>query len=325
MTIQASLKSRITALVEGHAEDAHVNILHALETCADHETTTTRLEHYLDAAPATNGDWDRLAQSLEYARLLLTILDQSDFLTHIIGRRPEFVPWLADYGDLRRTPPVDELEKRLAECTQSLNDRMNALRVFRQREMLRIAARDIVAHAPLREVALDLANLADAAADSAWRWSREELEAKHGVPQSENGPAQFVVLGMGKLGGRELNFSSDIDLIFLFSDDGETTGGSGRALSNHEYFHRMGERIFKYLNEETVEGRVFRVDMRLRPHGGMAPLAISLDSALTYYQQTGQAWERQALIKVRAIAGDVELGDEFIANTRPFVFPKFFF
>jgi len=315
---------RIALRLQGRAASTRKYALEALERCSDAETTVTRLERYLDAAGDGNGDWDRLSQSPDYAQLLLTILDQSEFLSNIIGRRPQFVPWLADHGDLDRTPSVDELEERLASDTDSMGDRMTAIRVFRQREILRIATRNIVAHAPLREVALDLANLADAATDTAWRWAREELESQYGAPQTANGPAQFVVLGMGKLGGRELNFSSDIDLIFLFSEEGDTTGGTARALSNHEFFHRLGERIFKYLNEETVEGRVFRVDMRLRPHGNMAPLAVTLDNALTYYAQTGQAWERQALIKVRPIAGDKALGDTFTAETRPFVFPKFF-
>lgn len=324
MTIEIELSDRVGALSAGHPDAVRDSILQALEQCADPETTLTRLEHFLDTAGEAGGDWERFERSPGYARLLLTILDQSDFLSTIIARRPEFMPWLEDLGSLKPTPSVDELEQRLIVAAEAIDDRMKAIRVFRQREILRIAARDIVAHVPLRDVALDLANLAEAATDMAWRWAREELEAVHGAPTTEHGPAQFVVLGMGKLGGRELNFSSDIDLIFLYSENGETSGGSGRTLTNHEFFYRLGERIFKYLNEETAEGRVFRVDMRLRPHGHMAPLAVSLDNALTYYEQTGQAWERQALIKIRAIAGDRELGDAFIAETRPFVFPRFF-
>jgi [glutamine synthetase] adenylyltransferase / [glutamine synthetase]-adenylyl-L-tyrosine phosphorylase len=316
---------RAFALLPGATDAAHKRLRAAVERCADPQTAVTRLERFADAAGGL--DAERFAASPDYARMLLTILDESHFLSDIIGRRPQLVAWLADHGDLKCTPEIPELVARLNEDTRdatSMTERIRAIRLFRQREILRIAARDIVAHASLRAVTLDLSNLADAAAQTAWTWARDEFELEHGAPQTPHGPAQFVVLGMGKLGGRELNFSSDIDLIFLFSDDGETEGGTGRSLSNHEYFHKLGERIFKYLADETVEGRVFRVDMRLRPHGSMAPLAVTLDNAITYYAQSGQAWERQALIKVRPIAGDLSLGEEFIHETRPFVFPRFF-
>ena len=324
MPLDQSLSDRLNTLCNERTNAGRANLESALTECADAATALTRFEHYIDDAGDNNDDWKRLEDSSGYARLLLTILDQSDFLSTIITRRPEFMAWLHESVDLSETPSPQQLEDRLLDVSNEIDDRMTALRVFRQREILRIAARDVFAHAPLRAVTLDLANLAEAATDVAWRWAKEELEANHGAPKTDNGPAQFVVLGMGKLGGRELNFSSDIDLIFLYSENGETSGGSGRTLSNHEFFYRLGERIFKYLNEDTVEGRVFRVDMRLRPHGQMAPLAVTLDNALMYYEQTGQAWERQALIKVRPIAGDRELGESFVNETRPFVFPKFF-
>src|SRR5690606_1901230 len=147
---------------------------------------------------------------------------------------------------------------------------------------------------------------------------------RHGAPMADGKPVSFVILGMGKLGGRELNFSSDIDLVFLYSAEGETTGGRDRAVTNGEYFHKIGERIIKTMSDITADGHVFRVDMRLRPHGKTAPVDATVAPALEYYERVGHAWERQALIKSRPVAGDLDLGESFVDQTRPFVFPRYF-
>ncbi|MDE2138856.1 MAG: bifunctional [glutamate--ammonia ligase]-adenylyl-L-tyrosine phosphorylase/[glutamate--ammonia-ligase] adenylyltransferase, partial [Gammaproteobacteria bacterium] len=136
-----------------------------------------------------------------------------------------------------------------------------------------------------------------------------------GLPQS------LVVLGLGKLGGGELNFSSDIDLIFAFPEDGETRGG--QTLSNHEFFIRLGQSLVNALNENTGDGFVFRVDMRLRPNGASGPLALSFDAMEHYYQTHGREWERYALIKARAVAGDVRAGEALLKTLRPFVYRKY--
>jgi len=191
---------------------------------------------------------------------------------------------------------------------------------------LRIAVRDIFVHGSLGSLVEDMSNLADAMVTVAYECAYREISARYGVPQSEQGgkEAVFTVLGMGKLAGRELNFSSDIDLIFLYSHDGQTSGGTSGTTSNVDFFRRVGERVIKMLHEQTAEGHVFRVDMRLRPYGRAGALAISIDSAIAYYERAGQAWERQALIKTRPIAGDLALGEEFIERTRPFTYPRYF-
>ena len=131
--------------------------------------------------------------------------------------------------------------------------------------------------------------------------------ARDGVPRAadSNALTQFVVLGMGKLGGEELNFSSDIDLIFAYTEEGVT---DKRALSNHEFFVRLGQRLIQVLNEQTEDGFVFRVDMRLRPNGASGPLALSFDAMEQYYQTHGRMWERYAFIKARVVAGDAIAG-----------------
>ena len=135
-------------------------------------------------------------------------------------------------------------------------------------------------------------------------------------------PQQMVVLGMGKLGANELNLSSDIDLMFTYPCKGETEGGS-RTLDNQEFFIRLGQRLIKVLDSKTADGFVFRVDMRLRPYGSSGALAMSFSAMEQYYQDQGRDWERYAMIKARAIAGDINEGERLLKNLKPFTFRKY--
>jgi len=155
--------------------------------------------------------------------------------------------------------------------------------------MVRIAWRDLAGWANLEETVTTLSALADACLEEALAKLYEWACARDGAPKEEAGgaTAKFVVLGMGKLGGEELNFSSDIDLIFCYSEEGET---DKRGLSNHEFFVRLGQRLNQALNEQTADGFVFRVDMRLRPNGASGPLALSFDAMEQYYQAHGRMW-----------------------------------
>jgi glutamate-ammonia-ligase adenylyltransferase len=301
----------------------------ALNECGDATTALIRLERYLEVTLTPRAEVDLMDATLRYARLLLRILAQSHYLTDIVCRNPEFVSWLWEEADLEHARPREDMIHellRVLENFAAFDARCQALRRFKRREILRIATRDIFAHVSLTSLTEDLSNLADATLEAAYQSARRDLEPRFGVPLCKDGATEcgFVVLGMGKLGGRELNFSSDIDLVFLYASDGSTSGGSAGPASNSEYFHKLGERIIKALSEITAEGSVFRVDMRLRPHGRMGPLAVDIDSAVYYYESEGQAWERQALIKTRPCAGDLELGSQFIERTRPFVFPRYF-
>jgi glutamate-ammonia-ligase adenylyltransferase len=132
----------------------------------------------------------------------------------------------------------------------------------------------------------------------------------------------MVVLGMGKLGGRELNVSSDIDLIFAFPSKGETEGGR-RALDNQQFFIRLGQRLIQALDQITADGFVFRVDMRLRPYGQSGALALSFAALETYYQDQGRDWERYAMVKARVVAGDRRAGEVLMASLKPFVYRKY--
>lgn len=199
---------------------------------------------------------------------------------------------------------------------------MRALRRVRRREMARIALRDLAGAAALDETLHDLSELADACVSAALHDVERRLQARHGVPRNAGGEiVQPVVLGMGKLGGRELNFSSDIDLIFCHTDSGDTDGQ--RSISSDEYFIKLAQETTKLLLAQTEDGFVFRVDTMLRPFGSAGALSASFPALEDYYQVHGREWERYALIKARPIAGDLEAGERLLRALRPFVYRRY--
>jgi [glutamine synthetase] adenylyltransferase / [glutamine synthetase]-adenylyl-L-tyrosine phosphorylase len=214
-----------------------------------------------------------------------------------------------------------ESEARVA-AAPSVEEAQRLLREWRRRTMVRIAWRDIAASAPLTETLHALSALADACIRAAASAARLHLQPLFGKPRAANGAEpSFIVLGMGKLGGRELNFSSDIDLVFLYSGAGETDGP--RAVDNQEYFTRLGRELIRLLDARTADGFVFRVDMRLRPFGDSGPLVVSLASLEDYLQQHGRDWERYAWIKARAIVGAEAYAAAYEEFVRPFVYRRY--
>ena len=216
----------------------------------------------------------------------------------------------------------------------SFTSLMRKLRHFKRAEIVRIATRDLCGLATLEEVTYELSSLASATLQVAYDVCRLCLVAEYGVPLMEtaHGPreAEMTVIGMGKLGGRELNFSSDIDIIYFYeSDRGMTSGVDGasshprRSVSLHTFFSKLGEMISKALSQVTEDGFVFRVDVGLRPEGKSGDMAASLRSAEIYYESWGQSWERTAMLKARPVAGSLELGEQLLNTLQPFVYRKY--
>ena len=200
------------------------------------------------------------------------------------------------------------------------------MRKHKQREYLSIGARDLDPSVTIDETVRELTALAEASLEVAYRYCRSEVEKDFGqlwLPKNES-PNGFVVLMMGKLGGGELNFSSDIDVIFLFEDDeGESSGGLKGKTSPREFFTHVAKKIIHAMGEVTEDGFVFRVDLRLRPMGASGPLVQSMGSAMLYYESWGQCWERAALIKARPVAGDRNLGANFLKEIEPFIYRRY--
>jgi glutamate-ammonia-ligase adenylyltransferase len=196
------------------------------------------------------------------------------------------------------------------------------LRRARRRALARIAWRDLTGRADTGATLAALTSLAEQAIVCAHDWAERGLAERYGAPRGESGEVQkLIVVGMGKLGGGELNFSSDIDLVFLYPENGETDGR--RPIENFEYFTRLGQKLIPCLGNVTADGFVYRVDMRLRPFGDSGPLVASFAALEDYLQQHGRDWERYAWVKARAITGRAAYEDLFRSTLRPFVFRRY--
>jgi len=277
------------------------------EWAADPDAVRVALERLRDAgadpAPHLEG-WVRL-------------LDVAPGSVEQLVNRPALVEEIPrSRGTYERDRFERDLDERLA-MAPDLESQLACLRAVRVEETLRIAWQDVVERADLTVVTRRISDLAEITLERVVRGVREELARKYGRPWHQGEPVDVAVIAMGKLGGAELNYSSDIDLIFLYGKDGETDGGAeGNTITNREFFHRLTERVTREVDAVTADGRMYRVDLRLRPEGAVGSLARSLASTLAYYRRLGETWERQAHLKARAIAGDRQLGSEFVRAIR---------
>lgn len=251
----------------------------------------------------------------------------SEFVIEQSVRDPLMLLALVQSGELDRAFAPGELCAQIAaavNAAQTEDELGRALRRQRARHQVRIIWRDLTRQADLVQTCRDLSDMADATIDQAYQWLYSRHCEQFGTPTGRRSgePQQMVILGMGKLGAVELNLSSDIDLIFAYPEGGETVGVK-RALDNQEFFIRLGQRLIKALDPMTVDGFVFRVDMRLRPYGSSGALVLSFNALEQYYQDQGRDWERYAMIKARVVAGDQVAGAQLLDMLRPFVYRRY--
>lgn len=262
---------------------------------------------------------------------LIQLFSGSQLLTDILLTDPSIFDHLKEDETLNKSKEKDLLYRELWEFLQKSNSyekRLQTLRRFKKREYVRIGLRDLMGKADVLETIKDISNLADVSLQHSFEFCEQELILKYGVPMYIDGKGQkikakFAVLGMGKLGGEELNFSSDIDLIYIYSSNQGKTTGANISLSNHEFFTKLARLVTDSINQITPDGNVFRVDLGLRPEGQSGEIASSVQSCEIYYESWGQTWERQALIKARVSAGSEELGKQFEKIRRNFVYRKY--
>ena len=273
-----------------------------------------------------NEAWPELPTLIDkkYCDELYRIMGVSDFIAEQLCRHPDWIPALFD-GQLDKVERLSfdrELHELMAPC-RSEDEAKAILRCYRNRLMVRLAWRDFFGYVSLEDSLLDLSALSEALIIAGRDWLYRELCQQYGTPcDSEGNPQPLMVIGMGKLGGRELNFSSDIDLIFAFPEHGETQGGR-RALENQQFFIKMGQRLVNLLHQVTADGFVYRVDMRLRPFGESGPLVVSFSALEDYYQEQGRDWERYAMVKARALGPWTAFSDELHSMLRPFVYRRY--
>lgn len=249
----------------------------------------------------------------------------SDFVAQSCARDVRLLGDLVSSGDLQRRVVAQEIASRApkpAGATVSDAQVLADLRAWRRRELVRIAWRDLAGWAHLEETLADLTAFADAAIRSACEFARLQLAARYGEPCSADGSIQpLVVIGMGKLGGGELNFSSDVDLVLLFPEHGDTNGE--RSISNEEFFTRLGQGLVRLLETPTADGFVLRVDLRLRPFGDSGPIVSSFASFEDYLPRHGRDWERYAYVKARPVTAPERYEEINTSAVRPFVYRRY--
>jgi glutamate-ammonia-ligase adenylyltransferase len=308
----------------------------ALSSC-DPERALNNWERFFRVYPSIDDFLELLATRPRLPTSLSTLFGGSQYLTDMVLQAPSIVDWLEVGGQLYTTRAKEEMAHDLVDLLEqgtSFDERCRMLRHFRKREMVRIGLRDLTHQGDLVEITEDLSNLADVCLTGAYEVGLQELMGRYGRPMGVNDsggpqPCEFAILGLGKLGGQELNFSSDIDLMFLYTCDGETSGSEGgegrtsQCITNHEFYTRLARLILKAVHDITADGNVYRVDLRLRPDGRSGPLVNSLAHLEVYYESWGKTWERQMLLKARTVAGSEKLGREFLRLMRPFIFRKY--
>jgi glutamate-ammonia-ligase adenylyltransferase len=296
-----------------------------LGRCPDPDMALNNLERFL-ARPAGTAKLPALLESR--ARTLdtfLQIVATSQLCSDLLQTDPDSLDLLRALP--RRSPNREELREQLTSEIDTAGEDASVLRAFRrfrQRQVLRIGINDIIRERPLEEITRDLSRVADAALEVALATATRNVGRRFGAPFTGAGrPSRCAVLAFGKLGGEELNYSSDIDLMFVYDEEGQTRGPRGTSISNDEFFARVVGELVRLLSSHTDRGLAFRVDLRLRPEGHRGPLARTLASTLSYYDTLGRTWERQALIKLRAVAGDRDLGRRVLEEVQSFVYRKY--
>ena len=280
--------------------------------------------------------FERLSESSEVVRSLdrhnflahyaIVVFGHSRFLGETLIQNTDLLQSFLREKNLDRSFSREEFHESLARFrARSLETDISLMLArFKRREYVRIMLRDVLKIAPLAETTAEISGLADVLIGEALREAESRLQRRHGTPQHLDGLGRLVdtpfsILSLGKLGGNELNYSSDVDLMYIFGDGEEPPN---TPISNREYFIRLAQLTTEILSRVTREGPVFRIDLRLRPQGGEGELAIRLSQALAYYAETAHDWERQALIKVRHSAGDTVLAREFIRAVQPHVYTE---
>jgi glutamate-ammonia-ligase adenylyltransferase len=291
------------------------------------EALRAAVAHAWDAAWQAASAARPRAPDAALADELVKIWACSPFLARYCARYPDvFDEWCRNGGPGDPSQATQAHAGRLAAAMAGVAEEaglMRALRQERNRALAALAWLDIAGRCPLDEMLNALSAIADTQIETALRWLNADLDESWGQPRAADGGAQqLVVIAMGKLGASELNFSSDIDLIFAYPEDGETRGGR-RTLSNQEFFNRLGKRLVRALDDVTADGFAYRVDMRLRPFGDSGPLAMSFGAMLGYYEAHAREWERYAMIKARIAAGDKVEGARLLEDLRPFVYRRY--
>ena len=270
-----------------------------------------------------------------HSETLKQAFSRSAFLAETLIQKPSFVSRIVEhYRPLENSEELQSVGTTISsdyhtalddklQGVVSEDDLMQVLREFRNKEMARIAFLDVLNKQPIETSLIHVSALADVLISGAYHWLYQHLAARYGKPQSHGKDMHMYILGMGKLGGKELNFSSDIDLIFAYPEKGETQGGR-KSLEHQQFFTKVAQKLIQALNKVTNDGQVYRVDMRLRPFGDSGPLVMHFAALEDYYQDQGRHWERFAMVKARVINDDNSQDVKWLNSIlHPFTFRRY--
>ncbi len=302
----------------------------------DPQMALSNMEKFLEACRRARGTYYALlAENPEIIKVLVSLFATSQFLSRNFIQHPEVLDTLVSRSYAQNIKTLEDLAGELTELLDNAPDyeeQLNTLRRFRNEEFLRIALNDIYGHTPQGQTTMQLSLVADVCLQKALEIARRELMERYGLPYCEEADsaheAAFAIIGMGKLGGMELNYHSDLDIIFIYEGDGKTRPAEGtdpdrfRPQTNQQYFVRLAQRIISVLTVITQEGHVYEIDTRLRPSGNQGPLVSSLPAYRQYHEGSAAPWERQALIKARVVTGPPELTESFDALTAEIVYEQ---
>src|SRR5208337_697715 len=291
-----------------------------LSSCPDPERAGNNIKAFLSQNPGYEGklkhNLSRVAMLFSYSQFLANYsIQYPDALFHALNNLDE---------SFEKSYLRNELRSILSTCA-SIDEGMSAVRRFRKQKLLIITLKDIMKLADLQSLMLDMSNLADVVLDESLLFVEPFIAQRYGSPGSN----ALVVIGLGKLGAQELNYSSDVDIIFVYRDEGETAGMTTtqgvtiNKITALEYYSKVVEDFTHFLSANTGDGFAYRIDLRLRPQGQQGSLALSLAGHEEYYESWGQLWERAALLRARVVAGNSALGQEFLEMIRPFVYRKY--
>lgn len=303
------------------------DLAQVLPGCADADMALNNLERMIESVRSPLSMLTFLERKPHSLAVLVQIFAASQYFSDVLVENPECFDFLWEAG----AAPLDPerlREEVLAEVRSvqfDLDRVLSLVRRVRNRELVRIGYRDVVLGEPLDRVTRSISDLADALVQSALAVAYHRQSAKFGEPRAPGGAySRLAVLALGKLGGQELNYSSDVDLLLVYDDDGMTDGASPReSISNSEFFAAVVREVVHVLSANTPQGVAYRVDLRLRPHGRQSALCLSLADAAAYYERLGRTWERQMLVKARPVAGSRRLGEKFLEAIRPFVYRRY--
>ncbi|MGB4781269.1 DUF294 nucleotidyltransferase-like domain-containing protein, partial [Candidatus Methylomirabilis sp.] len=286
-------------------------LMEGVKQAPDPDLALLHFERFIERVGSGTGVYDVFKQAPLALFHLMRLFGSSEFLSQLLILHPDLL-------DLLLLPDQTErgrLTELVEECWRAVADaptgspRLDALRRFKQAEEFRIGILDLIGKADLDEVSRALTRLSEACTQTAYRLAREDLRPQYGLPSS----AGFVVLGLGKCGAEEMGYGSDLDLAFAYAQEGTTTGGS-KYISHAEYFGRLADKVCKNLTTITKEGTVYRVDIRLRPGGSVGGVAQSFAAFETHFARTAELWERQAYLRARPIAGDLDIAEPFMTS-----------